>query len=311
MKRIILIVFFFELFFTGMLLAQTYDSGDIINKNNGRIILAYKAFERFLNSDHTWQVYKHIVLDACPEMLAVHKKTLSWGTIDSINFPLSVTAYKKQDWEKYFSRYDMNTLNYLYDSLLVRADNILKPLNHNPVDLCLFLPYGGCFIIPGPARSTIYISLLIDPNDVQKIMIHEYSHNLHIQRRPVESLTLHREIVSEGMAVYLTTKILRTDIYKAIPFMPEKNVGWCFENEKLIKTALIPELSDTTFNGLKKFIADGSISTPPAGFVEKTGYFAGYRIIEACINKGMKLEDICSLNSDSVIARSGYFGKSR
>jgi uncharacterized protein YjaZ len=46
---------------------------------------------------------------------------------------------------------------------------------------------------------------------------------------------------------------------------------------------------------------------PQKGFFEKTGYFAGFRIIEAFIKKGMKLEDICSLNSDTVIAKSGYY----
>ena len=94
---------------------------------------------------------------------------------------------------------------------------------------------------------------------------------------------------------------------KSIPFMPESSVKWCFDNEKLIKASIITELNDTTFNCLKKFIADGPVSTPPPGFVEKTGYFAGYRIIEACIKKGMKLEEICSLNSDTVLVKSGYF----
>ena len=303
------LLFVFTFFFSGKIFAQTAASENIIIKDHGRIILAYKVFDNFLNSDLTWASYKRIVLNAFPEMQAVHDKVLSWGSIDSVKFPVTVTTYKRADWENYFNRYDKNTLNYLYDSLLVRADNVLKPVNHNPVDLCLFLPYGGCFIISGPTRSTIYISLLIDPADVRKIMIHEYSHNLHIQRRPAEHLTLKREIVSEGMAVYLTTRILNTDVFKSIPFMPETNVKWCFENENLIKSALIPDLTDTTFNSLKKFIADGAISTPPAGFVEKTGYFAGFRIIEACLNKGIKLEEICSLNSDSVIARSGYFGK--
>jgi uncharacterized protein YjaZ len=288
--------------------AQTNNSENIITKDNGRIILAYKVFEKFLNSDKSWKSYKKIVLDAYPEMQAVHKKVLSWGAIDSLNFPKEVTNFKKEDWEKYFNLYDKKTLNYLCDSLIPRANKILKPLNHNPVDLCLFLPYGGCFIIPGSEKSTIYISLLIDTADVPKIMVHEYSHNLHIQRRPEEPFTLKREIVSEGMAVYLTTLIIKDiGLSKAIPFMPESSVKWCFENEHLIKTSIKTELNDTTFTGLKKFIADGAVASPPKGFVEKTGYFAGYRIIEACIKKGMKLEEICSLNSDTVIAKSGYF----
>lgn len=199
-------------------------------------------------------------------------------------------------------------LDYLYDSLIARANKTLAPLNHNAVDLCLFLPYSGCFIISGEGKCTIYISLLIDPDEVAKIMIHEYAHNLHIQRRPLEPFNLHREIVSEGMAVYLTTLILNDPgLTKSIPFMTESSVQWCFANEHIIKASIKSELNDTTFNCLKKFIADGAIATPPKGFVEKTGYFVGFRIIEACIKKGMKLEDICKLDSDEVITHSGYF----
>ncbi len=287
---------------------QGNNSENIIIKDNGRIILAYKVFEDFLNSDGSWENYQKIVLNGYPEMQAAHDKALSWGSIDSVSFPQQVKNYKKEDWEKYFNEYDNKTLNYLFDSLIVKSNKILKPINNSPVDLCLFLPYEGCFIIPGQERSTIYISLLIDPRDVQKIMVHEYAHNLHFQRRPDEPFNLRREIVSEGMAVYLTTMILKDGgLFKAIPFMPEASVKWCFENEPLIKSTIKNELGDTTFNGLKRFIADGPLSSPPKGFVEKTGFFAGYRIIEACIKKGMKLEDICSLGSDKVLAISGYF----
>jgi uncharacterized protein YjaZ len=288
---------------------QNKSSKYVITKENGRIIKAYMAFEDFLNSDKSWESYKKILLDAYPEMLAVHNKQLSWGSIDSVKFPEEVKNYKKEDWEKYFNQYDDKTLNFLYDSIIVRANKVLMPVKHTPVDLCMFLPYGGCFIISENGKCTIYISLDIDPNDVQKIMVHEYAHNLHIQRRPDEPFRLKREVVSEGMAVYLTTLILKDlGINKAIPFMPESSVKWCFENEQLIKDSIRVELNDSTFLSLKKFIADGpGMSAPPKGFVEKTAYFSGYRIIEACIKKGMKLEDICSLNSDSVIARSGYF----
>jgi uncharacterized protein YjaZ len=312
MKKTLISIFFFVLLFvfscSNDITAQNNISENIITKSNGRIILAYKVFEDFLNSDKSWESYKKIVLEAYPEMQAVHNKTLSWGSIDSVRFPEEVTKFKKADWEHYFSEYNRKTLDYLYDSLIARANMILAPLNHNHVDLCLFLPYGGCFIIPGERKCTIYISLLINPDEVPKIMIHEYAHNLHIQRRPVEPYNLRREIVSEGMAVYLTTLILKDPgLSKSVPFMPDSSVQWCFRNEQLIKTTIKTELGDTTFNCLKKFIADGPVSTPPKGFVEKTGYFAGYRIIEACIKKGMKLDDICSLNSDSVLAESGYF----
>jgi uncharacterized protein YjaZ len=176
------------------------------------------------------------------------------------------------------------------------------------VDLCVFLPYGGCFIIPDKEKCTIYISLLIDPADAEKIMVHEYAHNLHIQRRPAEPFSCKREIVSEGMAVYLTTLVLKDNgVFNAIPFMPETNVKWCFENEQAIKDSIRNELGDTTFTCLKRYIADGSVATPPKGFVEKTGFFAGFHIVDACIKSGMSVAEVCSLSSDEVIVRSGYF----
>jgi len=146
----------------------------------------------------------------------------------------------------------LKTLDYLYDSLLLKADEVLNPIIHRPVDLCLFLPYGGCFIVPGTERSTIYISLLINPADVKKIMIHEYAHNLHFQRRKDEPFNLKREIVSEGMAVYITTLVIKgSKLEESIPFMPESSVKWCFANEELIKSSVRTELNDTTFYCLK------------------------------------------------------------
>ena len=292
----------------GIISGQTSEDVYIINKKGGRIIQAEKLFKKFLDSDKSWQSYKKIVLDKSPEMVAVQNKMIEWGDFDTAAFRKEVTNYKKSDWEKYFNVYSRAQLDFLYDSLIIRANKTLPPVKNIPVDLCFFVPYHGCFIIAGDQRNTIYISLLIDPADVPKIMIHEYAHNLHIQRRPVEPYWFGREVVSEGMAVYLTTLTLPGyGLAKSIPFMPESSVDWCFKNETKIKEAIRPELRDTTFNSMKKFIADGDIATPPAGFVEKTAYFAGYRIVESCIKKGISLENLCSLNADSVIKLSGYF----
>jgi uncharacterized protein YjaZ len=288
--------------------AQSAQQDYIYKKNNGNIILAYKLFDDFLSSDLSWSGYRKILLESCPELLVAHNKALEWGSIDSVKFRTDITKYRRADWENFLSQYDKNKLDYLYDTLISRANKTLASIESKPLDLCLFLPYSGCFIIPGKDKNTIYISLLINPADVPKIMIHEYAHSLHIQRRPVESFTLRREIVSEGMAVYLTTLILNDQgVSRSIPFMPEDNVKWCFSNEQLIKSSIRSELNDTSYNCLRKFIADGSFSSPPPGFVEKTGYFAGYRIIKACIDKGLSLEQLCSLDSEEVLKLSGYF----
>jgi uncharacterized protein YjaZ len=79
------------------------------------------------------------------------------------------------------------------------------------------------------------------------------------------------------------------------------------ENEQLIKDSLLHELNDTSMQIFIRYIADGSFAEPPEGFVQKTAYFAGYRIIEECIKNGISLEDICSLDSETVILESAYF----
>ena len=68
------------------------------------------------------------------------------------------------------------------------------------------------------------------------------------------------------------------------------------------------ELNDTTMRLFKRYISDGEgWAEPPIGFVAENGYFIGYRIIKKCINKGMSIEEICSLKSEKVIRKSEYF----
>ena len=280
----------------------------IIQKKNGKIILAYKAFDDFLNSDRTWKSYKSMLLDAYPAVLKVHNRQMEWGGIDTTKFPEEIKKYKKEDFAKFMTQYDLKTINFLYDSVIEWAHRILPPLGNKEVDLCFFLPYGGCFVIPEENLNTIFISMYIDPNDAKKIMVHEYSHILHIARKPEEPLTLKREIVSEGMAVYLTNMILK-DIEEpnSIPFMPKSSFEWCQKNEEMIKDSIKLELEDTTDILFKRYISDGDFAKPPTGFVQKTAYYIGYRIIQACVKKGMNVEEICKLNSDMVIRKSEYF----
>jgi hypothetical protein len=287
---------------------KSANSKYIIEKENGRIILAYKAFDEFLNTDQSWQSYQDLLLKAFPEMEYVHKLQISWGAVDSVNFPMEIKKFNREDFEHYFNQYDESTLAQLYDSVIGKAHDILPPVTDAPVDMCFFLPYGGCFINPEGDVKTIYISMQISPDDVHKIMVHEYAHNLHMQRRPTKPLTLRREVVSEGMAVYLTTLILEDlGLSHAIPFMPPSSVDWCIENEQQIRDSIQLELNDSGNQIFFRYISDGSIADPPEGFVQKTAYFAGYQIIKACVDQGMKLEEICLLDSESVIDKSGYF----
>ncbi|MBN2425700.1 MAG: hypothetical protein JXR46_13895 [Calditrichaceae bacterium] len=280
----------------------------IIAKDNGSIILAYKAFYDFLDSDRSWQSYQSILFDTYPEVREVHNSQVKWGVIDTMTFPDIIKDYKREDYERFLTQYDDRMFNFLYDSIIVLSHKILPPVKKQQTDICFFLPYGSCFVIPGEDRNVIYISMHINPGQVKKIMAHEYAHILHHQRWPDEPLTLKRELISEGMAVYLTTQILKDiEISNAVPFMLESSFKWCMQNEPLIKDSIRSELNDTTMQLFIRYISDGSFAKPPKGFVQKTGYFIGYRIIEACINKGMTLEEICGLKSEMVIRKSGYF----
>ncbi|MBN1396747.1 MAG: hypothetical protein JXA06_01825 [Bacteroidetes bacterium] len=288
--------------------SQINNNDYIIKKKNGNIILAYKAFEDFLESDRSWSSYKSILLDAYPSVRKVHNRQIEWGSIDTIRFPDEIKYYKKEDFKKFIARYDLNKIIYLYDSVIARSRSILSPVNFKQVDLCFFLPYGSCFVIPEDTVNTIFISMRINPNDAEKILAHEYAHILHIDRRPKEPLSLKREIVSEGMAVFLTNRIIKNiEVSNSVPFMSKNSFEWCLNNEKLIKDSIKLELNDTTMRLFKRYISDGDFAEPPLGFVQKTGYFIGYRIIEKCFIKGMPIEDICSLDSEAVIKKSGYF----
>jgi len=139
-------------------------------------------------------------------------------------------------------------------------------------------------------------------------MIHEYAHSLHSQRCPEEPLTLRREVVSEGLAVYLTTLVdTGFTLKNAVPFMPESSVDWCMAHERVIKDSIRLELEDSEDRIFFRYISDGSIAEPPRGFVQKTAYFAGYRIIESCVKQGMGLEEICAADSRTIIEKSKYF----
>ncbi|MBN1781072.1 hypothetical protein JW948_08120 [bacterium] len=309
MKQILLIAGF--LLTTGCQPAfpeQDAKSPFVIEKSGGRIVMAYKQFESFLNSDRSWENYCKMVLNPYPEMRYLHAQQLSWGAIDSLKFPEDLKGYKISDFHHFFTQYDEASLDRLYDSVIQKAHNVMQPSGHKPVDLCLFLPYGSCFVNPDSDRTTIYISLYIDPADVQKIMTHEYAHCLHHERCPEEPLTLRRELVSEGLAVYLTTVIdTAFQLKNAIPFMPEENVAWCMAHESAIRDSIRAELENSGMDIFKRYISDGGFASPPAGFVQKTAYFTGYRIIETCVRRGLSLEEICALDSKGVLEMSGYF----
>lgn len=282
-------------------------SKNVYNKENGRIILAYKAFESFLNSERSWENYQKSCLYPFPEMQYLHERNLKYGFIDSTMFRNEVMLLSGDSFKVFLDRVNDIKLIGLYDSITTSCNNYLSPLNR--VDLCFYLPYGDCFMINNDKKQTIFISLKYIPEKLPLILCHEYAHCLHYQRRPQEKNYLKSSVISEGIACFMTNLILKdSSIYNGLWMMPNEAIDWCLMHENEIKDSINIEMDKEGMTVIKKFIAGGiGFADPPEGFPEKTGYFTGYRIIQACINKGIKFQELCSLNTDVIITKSGYF----
>jgi uncharacterized protein YjaZ len=279
----------------------------ILYKENSRIILAYKAFEDYLNSEKSWENYQKFLLDRFPEMLYLHRRNIEYNFIDSVGFRKDVLNFSKDSFKIFFDRVNDTLINEIYETIILKCNNQLPPLNQ--VDLCFYLPYGDCFMINNEGKQTIFISLKYSINKIPLILCHEYAHCLHYQRRPEETECLKRKIITEGIASYLPIVLFEnSSIHDGLWMMSNEAIDWCTDHEQDIKDSIMIELNDGGLNTVKRYIAGGAgFATPPKGFPEKIGYYVGYRIIQSCINKGIPLSEICSLNAQTVINRSGYF----
>lgn len=280
----------------------------IVSKKNGNIILSYKGIENFLNTDKSWGNYEETVLKPFPTLKAIHDRYIKYGFIDSSLFISEVKNYSNEDFKPYLNGVNKEELIQLYDFVIAKMDKMLSPIDST--DLCFFLPYGkDCFIQNVSGRKTIYISIKYKIEEMYLILVHEYAHSLHHQRRPKESTNLAKWVVEEGIASYIPT-LLSTDysIYEGLWMMPKKNVDWCISNEQRIIDSMYVDIDMGDRKTDKKYRAGGEgFSNPPKGFPEKTAYYMRYRVIEECLKKGYTLSDICNRNSKSVIEISNVF----
>lgn len=280
----------------------------IIAKDNGNIILAYKGFERFLNSNRSWENYEELVLNSFPPLLCMHQRYINVGLIDSNLFRKEVTDYTLDSFKPYLENISEQQITNLYDSVISQMDYILTPLKK--VDVCFFLSnQRDCFVQDVNGRQTVYISIKYDIKKMNLILAHEYAHCLHHQRRSDEPSVLKRWIVSEGIASFFPVLLSKENsIYNGLWMMPKENVDWCKGNESRIINVLLPELEKKGLDIEKKYIAGGEgFANPPEGFPEKIGYYIGYRIIENCLNKGISLSEICKMDSQTIINLSKFF----
>ena len=187
-------------------------------------------------------------------------------------------------------------------------DKILAPLGN--VDFCLFLPYvKDCFVQKVNGKQTIFISIKYNIEEMDLILIHEYAHCLHHQRRPDEASILKKWIVSEGIASFFPIILSENcSIYDGLWMMPKENIDWCMKNERQIIDSIFLDIEKNGLEISKKYIAGGEgFATPPIGFPEKTGYYIGYRIIERCLAKGISLTELCSMDSKTITDISEIF----
>lgn len=281
------------------------NNSSIIPKNNGDIILAYKGFDKFLNSEKKWNDYEKHVLNAFPALMSMHQHYIKVGLIDSTFFKNEVSGYTLISFKPYLDAVSEKQIVHLYHSVIQQMDSLLPPLKK--VDVCFFLSSGkDAFMQEVSGRQTVYISIKYSIQDMYCILAHEYAHCLHLQRRPKEPSVLKSWIVNEGIASYFPILLSKEySMYNGLWMMPKENVDWCRNHEQQIVDSV---LKDFDKNGLaiqKKYIAGGEgFANPQKGFPEKIGYYIGYRIIEKCLDKGISLLEICNLDSKTIIDMS-------
>ena len=282
------------------------------NTKNGKVILAYKGFEKFLGTEHTWENYQKYVLDSYPAVNKLHEKYQECDLINKSSFTKQIINISESKYRKILENVDDRRLRSMYDSAVRRCNAALPPKEE--IDVCFFLcPFKDCLMLSVFGRNTILISIEYKLEDIPLIIVHEYAHCLHFQYKPPkESESLSDWIINEGVASFFPRIIDESaSIYEGLWMMPRSAVDWCIENEKLIIDTIGPDLNKGGLEIEKKYICGGSgFAKPPEGFPEKTGYYIGYRIIEKCL-KEKPLRELCSLSSDEVIAESRLFNTTK
>jgi hypothetical protein len=275
----------------------------------GRLILAYRGFNDFLNSERSLENYQRLVVEPYPVVKRLHDLFAEWGRWDPNNFPKLIFDMPEQKVRTLLTGVKEEDLRALYDSLLSTAHNELPP--RAPIDVGFYFTFfGDCQAFSVSGTETVAISLKYPMDLMPKILAHEYAHCLHNQRRPQENSSLGRSIVSEGFACYFLKRVSdESTVYDALWMMPKKAVDWCAAHEDTIKAVMAAEWTGGNAQAQKRFINGGYLASPPSGIPEKTGYYVGYRIVETCLNKGMLLEELCGQGSQVVIDGSGFFAK--
>ena len=289
-------------------LGKQSSNPDKNDTRNGEVILAYEGFEKFLNSEHTWENYQKYVLNPYPAVNKLHEKYEECNLINKQRFTEQVISISESKYRKILENIDDQKFCSMYDSAVQRCNIALSPKKE--IDVCFFLsPIKDCQMLPVNGRNTILISIEYKLEDIPLIIVHEYAHCLHYQYKPLEEpKSLSDWIIDEGIASYFPRIVNENaSIYEGLWMMPKPAVDRCVKNERLILDTIWHDLNKSGLDIEKKYICGGSgFANPPEGFPEKTGYYIGYRIIEEQL-KEKSLREICSMDSDELIAESQFF----
>jgi len=295
-------------FSTVMILCFTFSgiSGQGINsQKSGQLILAYKGFEKFLASEHSYDNYQEMVIKPYPIMKKLNETFTNWGAIDD-KFPQKVRDVDEKKYQKMLSDKNEEVLKTLHESILETSSGVLAPLA--PIDVCFYLTlFGDCNAFTLSGTQVVAISLKYPMKYMPLILAHEYAHCLHFQRRPAEPGSLKKSIITEGIACYFLRLMSSKYTINDALWMLQSNVDWCINNERKIINAISAELNSDSELSRKRFYNGGRRAAPLEGFPEKTGYYVGYRIVESCLKKGISLAELCLLDSQTIIDKSGLF----
>jgi hypothetical protein len=92
----------------------------VLYKENGRVILAYKAFEEYLNSEKSWKNYQKCLLEQFPEMQYLHKRNIKYHFIDSTDFREDVLNFSIDSFKVFLNRINDKKINELYDTIILK-----------------------------------------------------------------------------------------------------------------------------------------------------------------------------------------------